>query len=224
MSNKALIVLLLLTAATLADDKRTNAISTLTSPSAELHRRLAAVDELTEMQATAELLRAWADGGEAVRIAVPVGFHAIGVRALGPGLTALGDEDERVRAAGAALLGALGRAGRLGVNRLLIALNDESALVRRQAALALGNIGAAAENAVSGLIALAIDRPAEASIAMQAMTRITLDVQLNVARKPLPERIRDSIRPAESWLLRMQKPDGSWGDLRTTALVLIALC
>ena len=116
-----------------------SALSTLTSPGAELSRRLNAVDRLAELNATRELLTAWADGGAAVRIAVPVGFHAIGVRGLGSGLTALGDPRPEMRAAGAVLLGSIGRTARLGVRKLIVALQDESLLVRRCAAHALGD-------------------------------------------------------------------------------------
>ncbi len=219
----ALLVPLLLASATQAEDSVKSAVSTLTSPSAELSRRLDAVDRLTKLNATPELLRAWADGGVAVRIAVPVGFHAIGVRGLGSGLTALGDERAEMRAAGAVLLGSIGRNARLGVRKLLIALTDESELVQRCAADALGSIGTAADEATLGLIALAVRNPKLALPAMQAMSRITLDVQLYLQRKKLPEPVRKVIVPAKVWLTRQQHPNGSWGDDRTTALVVLAL-
>jgi hypothetical protein len=206
-----------------ANDELKNAVSTLTSPGAELSRRLEAVDALAAMNASGELLRAWSAGGPAVRLAVPVGFHAMGVRALGPGLTAMGSEEESDRAAGAVLLGSIGRAARLGVRKLLIALTDESELVRRHAADALGNIGAAAEESTSGLIALAQRDKALAPVAMRAVARITLDVQLHLHRKKLPDQVRSTLARAESWLLSQQKEDGSWGSFDETAMVVLAL-
>jgi hypothetical protein len=217
------LLILLLAGTTLANDAIKSAVSTLTSPGAELSRRLDAVDKLAAVNATGELIRAWASGGEAVRLAVPVGFHAMGVRALGQGLTAMGAEDERDRAAGAVLLGSIGRAARLGVRKLLIALTDDSELVRRHAAEALGNIGAAAEESVSGLIALAQRDPKLAPIAMRAVARITLDVQLHLYRKPLPPQVKQLLGKAESWLLTKQKKDGSWGSYDETAMVVLAL-
>lgn len=223
LSLVAVFVILLVAPSARAEDTVGSAVSTLTSPGAELSRRLNAVDRLAKLNATAELLSAWANGGPAVRIAVPVGFHAVGVRGLGSGLTALGDEQAEMRAAGAVLLGSIGRHARLGVRKLLIALNDESELVQRCAADALGSIGTAADEAIPGLTALAMRNPKLALPAMQAMTQITLDVQLHLKRKHLPEPVRQAIVSAKVWLVRQQHPNGSWGNDHTTALVILAL-
>jgi hypothetical protein len=217
------IAILLLCSASFAGEDVENALSTLTSPGAELPRRLAAVDRLAELQAARELIEAWSQGGEAVRLAVPVGFHALGVRGLGQALTALGAPDEGIRAGGAVLLGSIGPAARLGVRKLTIALNDDSALVRRHAAQALGEIGAAAEESLSGLVALAMQDKALAPVAIHAMTRITLDVQLRASRTPLPGQIDKTIARGESWLAQQQEDDGSWGSLDRTALIVLAL-
>jgi len=218
-----IVILALLAAPAAASDEIKSAVSTLTSPGIELDRRLAAVDRLAELQATAELLKAWADGGPAVRLAVPVGFHAIGVRALGPALTAMGAPDAKTRAAGAVCLGAIGRDARLGVRKLLAALTEKAPLVRLHAAEALGHIGAPAEDAVSGLIALAMRDETLAAVSMQAMTRIALDVQLRAARPEVPAQVAKTIRRGEAWLFRQQEEDGSWGSVPQTAFVVLAL-
>ena len=205
-----------------AEPSAEKALQRLTSAESRPAVRLKAVDQLAELRAARLLLDAWVADRENFRPIAPTCFHAIGVGGLGDGLTAMSSDDPVRRAAGAVLLGSIGPRGRLGVKKLTAGLADKSELVRLESARALGNIGAQAEDAISGLTALAMRDQKLTLVAIQAMTRITLDSQLRALRKPAERHIAERVRRAHSWLRLQEKPGGTWGDPMTDAIVLLA--
>jgi len=214
--------LLVATSMSLAETSENKALARLTAADTNLAARLSAAEKLAELRATELLLDAWVAGGENVRLIAPSCFHRIGVGGLGDGLTAMRADDAKRRAAGAVLLGSIGPNGRLGVRKLIVGLSDKSALVRLESARALGNIGHPAEDSISGLIALTMRDKELTLVALQAMTRITLDAQLAALRKPPIKRIAQLVDVAHAWLRRKADPDGGWGDTMSTSLVLLS--
>jgi len=217
-------ILIALAAAARADEAQARkAIDRIRSQSLRMRERLAAIDQLARLGDARALMDAWMTGDSLVQEYAPTCFHAIGVRALGDGLTALGSKDAKRRVVGAIALGSIGRGAKLGVLKLIIALTDESPDVRREATRALGNIGRSAEDSIPGLVALSM-RDKELTLeALRAVARITLDLQLTKARAIPERRLGQIIDSALTWLRFKEREGGGWGGGMTDALVLLAM-
>ena len=205
------------------ETKSRKALERIRSKSLRMRERLAAVDQLARLGDARALMDAWLMGDKLVQEYAPTCFHAIGVRALGDGLTALGSKDPKRRVVGAIALGSIGRGAGLGVRKLLIALTDKSPDVRREATRALGNIGRSAQDAIPGLVALSM-RDKELTLeTLRAVARITLDLQLTNVRAAPERRLGQVIDSALTWLRFKEREGGGWGGGMTDALVLLAM-
>ena len=97
-------------------------------------------------------------------------------------------------------------------------MNDDSELVRIESARALGNIGAPAQDAIPGLIAMAMQDPERALLALQSMTQITLDFQLRALRKPAEKSLARLVDRGQGWLRLKEQSGGTWGDPMTSTV------